>query len=47
MLTHPLLDKLRQLRCIGMLESLQEQLQQPDMSSLSFEDRVSLMVDRE
>jgi len=47
MLTHPLLDKLRQLRCQGMLESLQEQLQQPDMQALSFEDRVSLMIDRE
>jgi DNA replication protein DnaC len=47
MLTHPLFDKLRQLRCQGMLESLQEQLQQSDMQSLSFEDRVSLMVDRE
>lgn len=47
MLTHPLLDKLRQLRCQGMLESLQEQLQQPDMQVLSFEDRVSLMIDRE
>lgn len=47
MLTHPLLDKLRQLRCQGMLESLQEQLQQPDMQSLNFEDRVALMVDRE
>jgi len=30
-----------------MLESLQEQLQQPDMHSLSFEDRLSLMIDRE
>lgn len=47
MLTHPLFDKLRQLRCQGMLESLQEQLQQPDMQALSFEDRVSLMIDRE
>jgi len=47
MLTHPLLDKLRHLRCQGMLESLQEQLQQPDMHSLSFEDRLSLMIDRE
>lgn len=47
MLTHPLLDKLRQLRCQGMLESLQEQLQQSSVQSLSFEDRVSLMVDRE
>lgn len=47
MLTHTLLDKLRQLRCQGMLESLQEQLRQSDIDSLSFEDRVSLMVDRE
>lgn len=47
MLTHPLLDKLRQLQFHGMLEALSEQLQQPDMQSLNFEDRVSLMVDRE
>jgi DNA replication protein DnaC len=47
MLTHPLLDKLRALRCQGMLEALSEQLQQPDMQGLSFEDRLSLMVDRE
>lgn len=47
MLTHPLLDKLRTLRCQGMLESLQEQFQQSDMQALSFEDRVSLMIDRE
>lgn len=47
MLTHPLLDKLRTLRCQGMLEALQEQLTQSDMQALSFEDRVSLMIDRE
>jgi DNA replication protein DnaC len=47
MLTHPLLDKLRNLRCQGMLEALQEQLGQADMQALSFEDRVSLMIDRE
>jgi DNA replication protein DnaC len=47
MLTHPLLDQLRQLRCQGMVEALQEQLQQSDIQSLSFEDRLSLMVDRE
>lgn len=47
MLTHPLLDKLRQLRCHGMVEALTEQLQQSDIQSLSFEDRLSLMVDRE
>jgi hypothetical protein len=47
MLTHPLLDKLRTLRCQGMLESLEEQLQQSDMQALNFEDRVSLMIDRE
>lgn len=47
MLTHPLLDKLRQLRCQGMLEAFQEQLQHPDMQALSFEDRICLMIDRE
>ena len=47
MLTHPLLNKLRLLHCHGMLEALQEQLQQTDMQSLDFEDRLALLVDRE
>lgn len=47
MLTHPLLDKLRQLRCQGMVEALQEQLQHTESHTLSFEERLSLFVERE
>jgi DNA replication protein DnaC len=47
MLTHPTLDKLRQLRLTGMLTALEEQLNTPDLQSLTFEERLGLMVDRE
>lgn len=47
MLTHPLLEKLQQLNCTGMKTALQEQLQQDDLSDLSFEDRLMLLLDRE
>jgi DNA replication protein DnaC len=47
MLNHPLADKLRELRCLGMLEAFQEQLQQMDIHHLAFEERLSLMVERE
>jgi DNA replication protein DnaC len=47
MLIHPTLDQLRQLRLTGMLSALEEQLNCPDLHSLSFEERLGLMVDRE
>jgi DNA replication protein DnaC len=47
MLTHPTLDKLRELRFTGMLEAFEEQLNQADSSALAFEERLTLMVDRE
>ena len=47
MITHPLLEKLSQLKCDGMKAALQEQLQQADMDSLSFEERLLLMLERE
>ena len=34
MLTHPTLDKLRELRFTGMLEAFEEQLNNPDSTSL-------------
>jgi DNA replication protein DnaC len=46
MLLHPLLDKLRALRCPGMADALEEQLQQHQLN-LSFEERLSLLVERE
>lgn len=47
MLTHPILEKLQQLRFSGMLAALQEQMQMPDINQLNFEDRLGLLVDRE
>ena len=47
MLRHPLLDQLQQLKCDGMLAALKTQLQQPDIASLSFEERLSLLLEQE
>ncbi|EPG9352133.1 AAA family ATPase [Pseudomonas aeruginosa] len=47
MLHHPTLDKLQSLRLLGMLKALSEQLKTPDIDSLSFEERLGLLVDRE
>lgn len=47
MLTHPTLAKLEALRLYGMLRALNDQLQMPDCASLSFEERLGLLVDRE
>jgi DNA replication protein DnaC len=41
------MDKLQQLKFKGMFHALEEQLQQTDMSELSFEERLSLLLDRE
>ena len=47
MLTHPTLDKLRTLKCAGMAAALTEQMTLPDIDTLSFEERLGLLVDRE
>ena len=47
MLTHPTLDKLQALRLTGMVKALSEQMHMPDISDLSFEERLGLLVDRE
>jgi DNA replication protein DnaC len=47
MLTHPLFEKLTQLRLLGMLLALKELLNTPDRDRLSFEDCLGLLVDRE
>ena len=47
MLTHPTLEKLHTLRLSGMYQALSEQLQMPDSHTLSFEERLGLLVDRE
>jgi DNA replication protein DnaC len=47
MLTHPTMDKLRTLRLNAMAHALEEQMQMPEIESLSFEERLGLLVDRE
>ena len=47
MLIHPIIDKLRALRLNAMALTLEEQMQMQDMESLSFEERLGFMVDRE
>lgn len=47
MLTHPLFEQLKTLRCQGMLEAFQEQLGTPDINQLSFDERFALLIERE
>jgi IstB-like ATP binding protein len=47
MLRHPTLEKLQTLRLPGMVKALEEQFQLPDHKTLSFEERLGLLVDRE
>lgn len=47
MLTHPTRDKLITLKLFGMAHALKEQAALPETESLSFEDRLGLLVDRE
>ena len=47
MLTEQTFDKLSVMKLEGMAQALQEQLRQPDIADLPFEDRFSLLVDRQ
>jgi len=47
MLTHPTVDKLHRLKLPVMAQALLEQIAQPSVSELSFEERLGLLVDRE
>ena len=47
MLTQQTLTQLRSLKLSGMGDALQEQLTQPSISALSFEERLGILVDRE
>jgi DNA replication protein DnaC len=46
MLIEPTLDKLYAMKLNGMADAFKEQLQQPDITELSFEERFALLVDR-
>ena len=47
MLNHPTFEKLHALRLSGMYQALMEQMQMPEITALSFEERLGLLVDRE
>jgi len=47
MLKHPTYDRLIALGLTGMARALEEQRSQPDVSALTFEERLALLVDRE
>lgn len=47
MLTHPTVDKLHQLRLPGMANAFTRQLTDPEVNTLSFEERLGLLVEEE
>ena len=47
MLTEPTLDRLRALRLGAMADAYRTQLQDPAIGTLSFDERVGLLVDAE
>jgi hypothetical protein len=46
MMIEQTLDKLRALRLSGMVEAYRQQTENPDVGSLSFEERLGLLVDQ-
>jgi DNA replication protein DnaC len=47
MLTHSTLDRLEELRLVGMARALREQMNTPDIDGLDFLERLGLLVERE
>ena len=47
MLKHPTEERLSVLGLTGMAKALEEQRRQPDIATLSFEERFALLIDRE
>jgi DNA replication protein DnaC len=47
MLLHPTLDKMKSLKLYGLAQAWEEQEQNTEYLSLSFEERLGLMIDRE
>ena len=47
MLAHPTQERLTALGLSGMAKALEDQRRQPDISALSFEERLALLLDRE
>lgn len=47
MLIHPTLDKIEHLRLFGMAKALREQMENHEAATLSFDERLGLLIDRE
>ena len=47
MLTHPTVERLQELRMTGMPKALHEQLEMDEIETMSFEQRLSLLLERE
>lgn len=47
MLVHPTVEGLKKLRLLGMVKALENQLNQPQIENMGFEERLGLIVDRE
>ena len=47
MLIHPTIESLKKLRLLGMAKALDNQLNQPQIDTMSFEERLGLIVDCE
>ena len=47
MLTQQTMDKLYDMKLTAMAEAFNQQLAQPDLDELSFEDRFAMLVDRQ
>lgn len=47
MLNNQTMEKLQELKLTGMLKGFKEQIEMPEIGSLSFEERFGLMLDRE
>jgi DNA replication protein DnaC len=47
MMTQQTLDKLYDMKLTAMAEALSDQIAQPDLTDLSFEDRLAMLVDRQ
>lgn len=47
MLCQPTIEALKQLKLTGMLKAFQEQLENPDLQEMTFDERFGLLVERE
>ena len=47
MIEHPIIEQLRQLKFYGMAQAFQEQLDNDTYQALTFDERLSLLLERE